>query len=70
MTTTTKSLDPRPISVQISHPQPGDRISDLDPMADPRRDHVGYTKPKGKTDRLLRLLDSLETETPDRRRNH
>jgi hypothetical protein len=59
--------DPRPLSVQLSDPEPGDRWTDLDPMSDPRREHLGFTKPKGKTDRLLRLLDSLESEQSNRR---
>jgi len=42
----------------------------FDKLADPRRDHVGQRQTGGKTDRLLRLLDSLETKTTDRRRNH
>ena len=49
-------------------PRPADHHQDdQDKLADPRRDHLGYTKPKGKTDRLMRILDSLETEKPNRR---
>ena len=44
--------------------------SDLDPMADPRRDNPHQTRHRSKTDRVLRLLDSLETETTNRRCHH
>jgi hypothetical protein len=62
MTTPTKTTDLRPISVQISHPLPGDRWTDLEDLAaDPAIvERYGRQRKEKETSRLLSILDQLE----------
>jgi hypothetical protein len=67
MTTPNKSTDPRPISVQLSDPQPSDRWSDLDGLvADPLVERHAPRQSEKKTGRLLALLDELAQKGPAR----
>jgi hypothetical protein len=67
MTTTNKSLDPRPLSVQITHPRPSDRWSDLDGLvADPLVERHAPRQSEKKTGRLLAILDELAQKGPAR----
>ena len=52
-------------------PRPADHHQDdQDKLAAPRRDRLGQRKTNGKTDRLMRILDSLECERKSNRRWH
>jgi hypothetical protein len=54
--------EPRPLSAQLSDPQPGDRWSDLEDLtADPLIvERYGRQRKEKQTSRLLEILDQLE----------
>ena len=59
--------DTRPISVQLSDPEPGDRWTDLDGLvADPLVERHAPRQSEKKTGRLLAILDELAQKGPAR----
>jgi hypothetical protein len=67
MTTPTKTTDPRPISVQLIEPEPGDRWTDFEELvADPLVERHAPRQSEKKTGRLLAILDELAQKGPAR----
>jgi hypothetical protein len=62
MTTPNKTTDTRPISAQLSDPEPGDRWTDLDPMSDPILDRLPQQRGKRQVRSVLAILDQLNRE--------